>query len=88
MDTPQTLTPNRAGVALLAHIRATDGSIPNFCERTKLDRVQVQALCSGLRGKKISAKIAVAVERATDGVVPVAMWVDAPARRKRARRAR
>ena len=63
------------GRLLAAYLKANALSIPRFCEaHPELGRVQVQRLVSGERGHHITARLALAIARATDGGVPVDSW--------------
>jgi hypothetical protein len=47
-----------------------------FCERhPEFTRQQISRLIAGERGGSISAKLAFALSRATDGAVPADCWI-------------
>jgi hypothetical protein len=60
---------------LRAHIRASGDSIPVWCERFGLDRIQVQRVLNGERWQRISVDFAHSVEVATSGAVPFGSWL-------------
>ena len=66
-----------AAAGLLAHIRASGRSIPEWCEQKGLDRFKVERAIKG-RLKRADVEFALAVERATEGAVPAADWVPQP----------
>lgn len=55
------------GRDLRALLTELDISVPDFCEKHSLDRIQVQRVLNGERWKRISVEFADAIERATDG---------------------
>ncbi len=58
---------------LLAHIRELGISIPDFCERHGLFRQKVEkAIKGGL--KRVDVDFALAIQRATGGIVTVPDW--------------
>lgn len=52
------------------------GSVSAFASEKGLDRVQVLRVLNGTRGSRMTVKLAVAVEAATGGEVPVSMWAE------------
>lgn len=70
-------TPTEGGRRLRAYLTEHDLTVPKFCESSGLNRVQVQRLITGERGENISARLALAIERATEGEIPVTAWDDA-----------
>ena len=64
------------GAALLRSWLDAQGiNIPQFCERCGLERVTVQRLLSGDRGKRMSLELAAAIDDATGGAVPARAWL-------------
>lgn len=61
-------------LALRAYLESKDISITVFCQSNGLDRVQVQRVLNGERGKRITVAFADAIARATDGAVPISAW--------------
>lgn len=58
---------------LLAHIRALDLTIPDWCERKELPRHKVE---KAIKGKlRMSVPFAADLEKATDGAVVVGDWI-------------
>lgn len=55
------------GRDLRAYLTEIDMSVPDFCEKHGLDRIQVQRVLNGERYKRITVEFADAIERATDG---------------------
>lgn len=67
------------GAALLRSWLDAQGiNIPQFCERCGLERVTVQRLLSGDRGKRMSLELAAAIDDATGGAVPARAWLHPP----------
>jgi hypothetical protein len=67
---------NRAAVALLAHIRASEHpTIPEWCEANRLSR---HVLVERLRGqrKTVDVSFAAHIERVTGGAVPAQWWLE------------
>lgn len=71
----------------MSEFRVTDGardlrawltekgmSVPDFCEKHGLDRIQVQRALNGERWKRITVDFAFAISRATDGEVVWDRW--------------
>ncbi len=69
----------KGGKALLAEIRASGMSIPNWCERYELDRIQVQRVINGERWQRITVDFAAAVERASGGRIRYTMFLPSTA---------
>jgi hypothetical protein len=63
---------------LRAWLHETQTSIPVFAEVHGLDRIMVQRAINGER-RRISVDLALAIELATKGAVPVAEWASATA---------
>ena len=64
----------RAGAtALRKFLTETGQSVPAFCERHGIERLTVQRYLRGER-RRLDVDICLAIERATGGVVPVALW--------------
>jgi hypothetical protein len=61
--------------ALLKHIRDNYGSVPAFCQAKGLDRIRVQKAIRG-KPKKFDVEFAFALEKATGGAVPAALWAN------------
>lgn len=59
--------------AARAHIKRTNESIPKFCEKHGLDRLQLQRILDG-RQKRVSVEFAAAFEKASNGEVELALW--------------
>ena len=79
MDTPiPTSPPIPRGVALLAEYLAREGlTYEAFVKRDstgRLDRPLIGRLLSGERAKRVSVNLAAAIERASEGFVPVEAW--------------
>jgi hypothetical protein len=53
-------------------------SVPTFCERNGLDRVTVQRYLKGERNRP-TVGFAAAIERATNGAVPIKAWAQVAA---------
>jgi transcriptional regulator with XRE-family HTH domain len=70
-------TPTDGGRRLRTYLDKHGLTVPKFCESSGLNRVQVHRLITGERGENISARLALAIDRATDGEVPVTAWDDA-----------
>ena len=64
---------HRASRALLAHIRANFESIPDFCDKTGLDRLKTQKAVRGAF-QQMDAKFAFDCEKATKGAVQASWW--------------
>lgn len=67
------------GRELRAYITELGVSVPDFCERHGLDRIQVQRVLNGERYKRISVEFADAIERATDGRVVYRLFLPSTA---------
>lgn len=52
------------------------GSVSAFAADKGLDRVQVLRVIKGTRGSRMTVKLAVAIEAATGGEVPVSLWAE------------
>lgn len=63
----------RGAVELRRYLDGRGESVPRFCETHGLDRIQVQRMLLGQR-ERVSVDFALAIEKATDGVVTVASW--------------
>jgi hypothetical protein len=55
------------GRDLRAYLTEIEMSVPDFCEKHGLDRIQVQRVLNGERWKRITVDFANAIKRATDG---------------------
>jgi len=63
------------GAALLRrYLTRRDLSLYAFCQLHALDRIAMARLIKGER-KRVSVDVAHAIERATEGAVPMAAWV-------------
>lgn len=52
------------------------GSVSDFAAKKGLDRVQVLRVLNGTRGSRMTVKLAVSIEAATGGAVPVSLWAE------------
>lgn len=68
-------------------LRAKGMGQEEFASRAGVSQSQVSRLVAGKR-RNPGTRVALAIERATDGAVPVATWEEKPAAKKRRRRAR
>lgn len=59
---------------LRAYLTEIDETVPEFCDKHRLDRIQVQRVLKGER-TRISVDFADAIERATDGRVNWRRWL-------------
>lgn len=59
---------------LIEFLRARGETLNAFCKRKDLDYSQIHRLRAGKRGERMSVNLALAIERATDGAVPMASW--------------
>lgn len=75
------------GRELRAYLTEHQISVPDFCEKHGLDRINVQRALNGERWKRISVDFAHAIEKATDGKVGWAAWLSKTARKPVARAA-
>ncbi len=55
------------GRDLRAYLTEIKVSVPDFCEKHGLDRIQVQRILNGERWKRVTVEFAHSIERATDG---------------------
>jgi plasmid maintenance system antidote protein VapI len=67
-------TPSRGGIELRAYLDRVGLTIPEFCEKHGLERVQVQRIVNGERGHNLSTAWAKKIHDATDGEVPWDVW--------------
>jgi len=67
------------GRLLRAHLRMLGISVPDFCEKHGLDRIQVQRVLNGERYKRITVEFAHAIERASDGAIPYTAFLPSTA---------
>lgn len=67
------------GRALLAEIRASGMSVPVWCEKHGLDRIQVQRVINGERWQRITVDFAHSIERASEGRVTYTMFLPSTA---------
>jgi hypothetical protein len=63
----------RGAELLRSHLDAIGESIPTFCEKHRLCRIQVQRVIKGER-TRISVDFAKAIQEATGGAVPWDSW--------------
>lgn len=82
MDDPST-APEGARLLRDYLARRPDVTLHAFCEAHELDYSQVHRLLSGLRGKRVSVNLAVAIQCATGGEVPCESWESPDAQRAR-----
>lgn len=66
--------------ALRAYLEQERLSVPVFCERNGLDRIQVQRALNGERWGRITVDFAESIERATKGRVSWRRWLSRTAR--------
>ncbi len=57
------------GRDLRAYLTEHKVSVPDFCEKHGLDRIQVQRVLNGERWKRVSVDFANSIERATKGAI-------------------
>jgi transcriptional regulator with XRE-family HTH domain len=83
IDKPMDESPTNGAKRLQRYLAKKKLSISAFCDETGLDRIQISRLLRGFRGAghKITVRFAFAIERATDGAVPMKAWVDKPTKR-------
>jgi hypothetical protein len=65
---------------LRAYLTRNAVSVPTFCERHRLDRIQVQRVLNGERWQRITVDFANAIERATAGEVKWCRFLSATAK--------
>jgi hypothetical protein len=65
---------------LRAFLNANSLSVPVFCERHRLDRIQVQRVLKGERWRRISVDFAFAIQKATGGHVRWDRWLSSTAK--------
>lgn len=58
------------GRELRAYLTEIKVSVPDFCEKHGLDRIQVQRVLNGERWKRVTVEFAHSISRATDGRIP------------------
>jgi hypothetical protein len=61
--------PTAGGRALRKHIKSLGLSVQEWCEKHRLERVQIQRLISGSRYKRVSVDLATDIEKASGGKV-------------------
>lgn len=60
---------------LRAYLTDQEISVPDFCEKHDLDRIQVQRILNGERWRRITVDFAYAIEKATGGKVAWTRWL-------------
>jgi hypothetical protein len=63
------------GRDLRAYLTEHKISVPDFCEKHGLDRIQVQRVLNGDRWKRVTVEFAHAIELATDGAITYAQFL-------------
>ena len=61
--------------ALREWLETHEETIPAFAARAGMDRVAIQRLIAGVRGSRISVRVASQIEDATRGTVPMRAWL-------------
>lgn len=63
----------KGGARLRAYLDRNGLTVPEFCDRHGVDRFRLQKAMNG-KARKVYVDLALGVERATDGEVPVPVW--------------
>ncbi len=67
------------GRDLRAYLTEQKISVPDFCEKHGLDRIQVQRVLNGERWKRVTVDFANSIEKATDGAIPYTSFLPSTA---------
>lgn len=63
------------GTKLRQYLDEIDMSVPDFCEKHDLDRIQVQRVLNGDRWRRITVDFAYSIQQATSGRVAWTMFL-------------